>query len=105
MAKLTAKQRNDLLDMKKRQLADERCKICKELHVEGKKLTESLDEQIKDLDIKRAKLSEEREKILNDAKLAKFQTRYGECTTDILHPRLIAFDKEADRIIEEIIRS
>lgn len=105
MSKMTAKVRNELLNMLKKERADARCKLCKELHAEGKDLTKDLDSQIDLLRRKLTDLETQKAMVLDEAKLSTFTVGYGQCASDVLHPRLVAFDVETNEKIKDLLTS
>lgn len=106
MTKYTGTVRNELLRMLKDERKQERCEMCKALKKEGDELVKEYDHEIKELRSELNKLESERRKILMDAKLYEFDgPRRGECATDVLHQKLIKFDKETNEKITELLKS
>ena len=105
-AKYTAKVRSELLSMLRDERRQERCELCKALKKEGDELVKQHDKEIRELRVDLEELEADRSKILKNAKLYEFDgPRRGECATDVLHQKLIEFDKETDKNIKELLKS
>lgn len=97
MVKLQKWEKEELLRIYKRNRADKRCNIQRKLYKEVKELTQTFDDEIKEL-------QKQRISILRLHHLAGLNnTSYG-CPTERQHPDLIKFDKETDNQISKIIR-
>ena len=104
MTKLTKWEKEELLRIYKRNRANNRCNIVKELTDVANELTKKLDDLINTIKTNLQIHESERDKILTDNKLSSFESssQYT-CKIINLHPELIVFDKETDEGIQRLI--
>lgn len=101
--KLTKREREEVKEIFKSQRRAGRCRISKRLAAEANELTKDIDAQIKKLESEISTLRTERHGMLSEVNLVEFDNKSKYCSKEDLHPELIAYDEETDRLLVELL--
>jgi hypothetical protein len=101
--KLTKSERKEIEEIFKSQRSAGRCGIVRRLTGEARAFTHELDSEIKDVEKKLEALKLQRLNILKEAGLSDFEPTGRYCRNTDLHPELLAYDEETDRLLVHLL--
>jgi len=102
--KLNRREREEVKRIFGSQRSAERCSIVKELRSEADYLVSAYTNEIDDLENKLKHLNQIRSDVLKEHCLLDFDpNKYSGCRNVDLHPRLMKFDEDTDRMLVQLI--